>query len=244
MNYWLGDHSLFPSTMTEWHSESLLRLDRCFLAWNPPPALPESQIDVPDISFSINDAVRFGSFNHHRKISDQTLRTWASLLQLIPKSKLVLKALHKDDSASAQIFTNRMLNAGLDPDQIIWIPRANSTKDHLYQYSLFDIGLDPFPNGGCTTTCEALWMGVPVVTLSGSTYVSRMSTAVLNGSRNSALCASTIEEYLSICHTLSNDVQMLRQSRDRWRNSILNSQLGNTSELINSLEDLFGSLVS
>ena len=182
MNHWLGDHSLFPTPMTEWHSESLLRLDRCFLAWNPPPALPESQIDVPDISFSINDAVRFGSFNHHRKISDQTLRTWASLLQSIPKSKLILKALHKDDSASAQIFTNRMLKAGLDPNQIIWIPRANSTKDHLYQYSLFDIGLDPFPNGGCTTTCEALWMGVPVVTLSGSTYVSRMSTAVLNGS--------------------------------------------------------------
>ena len=71
-----------------------------------------------------------------------------------------------------------------------------------------------------------------------------MSTAVLNGSRNSALCASTIEEYLSICHTLSNDVQMLRQSRDRWRNSVINSQLGNSSDLIMVLEDLFSSLVN
>ena len=78
--------------MTEWHSESLLRLDRCFLAWNPPPALPESQIDVPDISFSINDAVRFGSFNHHRKISDDTLRTLGIFTTINPKSKLIFES--------------------------------------------------------------------------------------------------------------------------------------------------------
>ena len=101
MNYWLGDHSLFPSTMTEWHSEFYYVLIDAFYRIHL--LLPESQIDVPDISFQLMTG-SFWLFNHHRKISDQTLRTWASLPQLIPKSKLVLKALHKDDSASAQIL--------------------------------------------------------------------------------------------------------------------------------------------
>ena len=91
MNYWLGDRELFPTPMTEWHSESLLRLKRCFIAWNPPSSLPEATLDVPYISFYRKSPVRFGCFNNHRKYSEHTLFTWGRILDSIPDSKLVLK---------------------------------------------------------------------------------------------------------------------------------------------------------
>ena len=199
MNYWLGDTELFSGPLNQDTQSPLLRLERCFIGWNPPAALPESAMDVPEISFNIKSPVRFGSFNHHRKFSDETLSTWATLLKSIPDSRLVLKELHKLDTSSSYLFAKRMTRAGINLGQIIWIPRANSISDHLNQYSQFDIALDPFPNGGCTTTCEALWMGVPVVTYTGFTYVSRMSTAVLAGSNNHFCCASSIQQYIDIC---------------------------------------------
>ena len=76
-------------------------------------------------------------------------------------------------------------------------PRTSGVVEHLEQYSYIDIALDCFPNGGCTTSCEALWMGVPVITLTGSSYVSRMSTAVLAGASLNQFCASDISDYLS-----------------------------------------------
>ena len=134
------------------------------------------------------------------------------------------------------------MRAGITQEQIIWLPRASTITDHLNQYSAFDIALDPFPNGGCTTTCEALWMGVPVVTLSGYTYVSRMSSALLSGSNNHSLCASTIDEYISICCNLAENINHLRSNRESWRESIKNTDLGNTQDLFNQLEILFSSL--
>ena len=74
-----------------------------------------------------------------------------------------------------------MLRVGLNPERITWIPLTAGHTEHLQQYQHVDIALDPLPNGGCTTTCEALWMGAPVITKAGSSYVSRMSTAVLEG---------------------------------------------------------------
>ena len=73
----------------------------------------------------------------------------------------------------------RMLRQGLDPDRVDWLALTKGPVEHMQQYAHVDIALDPIPNGGCTTTCEALWMGVPTITLAGSHYVSRMSTAVL-----------------------------------------------------------------
>ena len=72
-----------------------------------------------------------------------------------------------------------MHQQGLDPDRVDWLEITKGPVEHLHQYAHIDIALDPVPNGGCTTTCEALWMGVPTVTLLALTYVSRMSTAVL-----------------------------------------------------------------
>ena len=99
MDFWLGDSSLFPSPMTEWHSESIWRLPRCFIAWNPPVVLPEANVDVVESVHSRSTGIHFGSFNHHRKLSDETLIQWGKLLSSI-LDRLVLKSGQKDDQSS------------------------------------------------------------------------------------------------------------------------------------------------
>ena len=178
IDYWLGDWSLFPADYAGWHTETLWRLDRPFLAWQPVDPLPEASVDVTPAP---KGPIRFGSFNHNRKLSDKTLQLWGQILESVPDSTLILKANTSSDLATQQLLRRRMLRVGLNPERITWIPLTAGHTEHLEQYQHVDIALDPLPNGGCTTTCEALWMGAPVITKAGSSYVSRMSTAVLEG---------------------------------------------------------------
>ena len=189
-----------------------------------------------------DDAPSFGCFNHNRKLSDETLRTWANLLDNVPNSRLVLKTSTQDDPDTQELLTRRMLRQNLDISRITWLPRTHSAADHLNQYSLIDIALDCFPNGGCTTTCEALWMGVPVITLTGSSYVSRMSTAVLSGANLNHLCADTLEEYINRGVSLASEVNTLRSNRHQWRSAILDSELGDSNDLLSHLEAAFSEL--
>jgi predicted O-linked N-acetylglucosamine transferase (SPINDLY family) len=114
-----------------------------------------------------------------------------------------------------------------------------SNQQHLLQYGQVDIALDSLPNGGCTTTCEALWMGVPVITLAGTGYVSRMSTAVLHGAGLADWCADSEADYLQLAIVQAANVQHLRQSRPSWRSRLQQSPLGDAVDLMRQLELAF-----
>ena len=174
MDYWLGDHQLFPMPMNEWSSERIFRLNRPFLAWKPVAPLPEAQVGVSDAP---SGPIRFGSFNHNRKMSDQTIKLWGKILQDVPDAILVLKANAEEDIHTQRILRKRMITHGLDPERVEWLPLTRSLGA-LTTIFKTDVALDPFPNGGCTTTCEALWMGVPVITLQGSHYESDEHSSV------------------------------------------------------------------
>ena len=90
-----------------------------------------------------------------------------------------------------------------------WLPLTRGPLEHLQQYSKLDVALDPYPNGGCTTTCESLWMGVPVITLKGSHYVSRMSTAVLAGAQLNDWIADSPDHYLAKAKEAAQQVVFL-----------------------------------
>ena len=102
--------------------------------------------------------------------------------------------------------------------------------------------MDPFPNGGCTTTAEALWMGVPVITLKGQSYVSRMSTAVLRGANMHEWVAKDLTHYKQLALHFASDLSYLRNNRNMWRNQLINSPLGNTQDLCKVLEDTFSQM--
>ncbi len=239
MDIWLGDCELFPSQTAEWHTEVLWRLPRPFLAWQPASALPEA---VAAVTPPPQGCIRFGSFNHNRKLSDCTLRLWGAVLQAVPGSTLVLKATAKDDYATQELLRRRMLRFGLDPERVHWLPLAPTPEEHLQQYRHIDIALDPIPNGGCTTTCEALWMGVPVITLEGATYVSRMSTAVLRGAGLGDWVCPSEGAYVQLACQRAADLIQLRSRRDRWRHQIVSSPLGDAADLMQHLEQAFSAM--
>ncbi len=236
MDWWLGDKNLFPEQVHQWHSEKLFRLNRCFIAWQPHPELPEAKAEVQTPP---SGPVRFGCFNHLRKLSDLTLETWASILSSIPDSRLLVKAAGFEDDMAISLLSRRLKRAGFDLERIDFLSFSLSALEHLSQYRYIDIALDPFPNGGCTTTVEALWMGVPVITMSGKSYVSRMSTAVLKGAELDQLVAQDITAYISLAKTYASNVNSLRADREKWRFKLKSSSLGNARDLMSSLENAF-----
>ena len=137
------------------------------------------------------------------------------------------------------ILRKRMISHGLDPERVEWLPLTQGPLEHLQQYSKLDVALDPYPNGGCTTTCESLWMGVPVITLRGSHYVSRMSTAVLAGAQLNDWIAESADAYLAKAKEAAQHLSTLRQDRGKWRQQLQNSPLGDPVGLMNALEEAF-----
>ena len=113
-----------------------------------------------------------------------------------------------------------MLRQGLDPERVEWLALTHGSVEHMQQYSQIDIALDPIPNGGCTTTCEALWMGVPTITLAGTHYVSRMSTAVLAGANMPEWVAEDRAGYIKLACENASRVAELRANREHWRRQL------------------------
>lgn len=240
MDFWLGDHELFPADSSEWHTEKLWRLSRPFIAWQPPADLPEGGVDVVEAPCG---EIRFGSFNNNRKLSDRTLALWAHILHSISDARLVLKASAGDDHPTQELLARRMRRQGLDPERVEWLPLTAGCTEHLQQYRHIDVALDPVPNGGCTTTCEALWMGCPVITLAGSRYVSRMSTAVLRAAGLPAWVTASEQQYVELAVQQAFQLQQLRQNRAHWRSTLASSPLGDAADLMAHLEQAFDAMV-
>ena len=242
MDIWVVDQHILPTgSACEWHTEKLLRLTRPFLAWQPHPSLPEARAVVSEIAFEPSSGIRFGCFNHVRKISDETLRCWARILTALPTSKLVLKAHNLGDNATAILLQRRLERTNLPLQQVIWLPYTATPDEHLQQYTHMDVALDSFPNTGCTTTCEALWMGVPVISLEGAHYVSRMAAAVLHGAGLPEWISTSIEGYeqLALQQAQPDRLSWLRQNRHHWRKQLQQSPLGDAQDLMNHLESNF-----
>jgi protein O-GlcNAc transferase len=245
MDVWLvDDHVVTPEPLAEWHTETVVRLPRPFLAWQPHPELPEAKAEITQPAFEISAGIRFGCFNNLRKISDQALQCWSRILRAVPGSALVLKAHSAEDTATATLLERRLQRCHLPLQQVIWLPYTATPDEHLQQYAHMDVALDSFPNTGCTTTCEALWMGVPVITLEGNHYVSRMAAAVLHAAQLPEWICGSLQayEHLAIAQSSPERLAWLRSHRAHWRHQIQASPLGDAQDLIRELERCFSDL--
>src|SRR5262249_48883779 len=124
--------------------------------------------------------VTFGSFNNLSKVSLHTLGLWAEVLRRVPESRLLLKSFTGAEPDNREAVHRYFSGKGIAADRILVEPRRPDVTTHLSPYSEIDIALDTFPYNGATTTCEALWMGVPVVTLTGRTHAARMGCSILS----------------------------------------------------------------
>ncbi len=204
-----------------WYTEKLLRLPRVFLAYTAPEDAPA--LEPPPVARG--EPLTFGSFNAIHKLSETTLDLWAGVLQRVPGSRLLLKTAEFSDEGVKERYRRLLAARGIGPERLILLGYEKERSGHLATYHRVDIALDTFPYHGTTTTCEALYMGVPVVTLVGNTHASRVGLSLLSAVGLEYLAAATPEAYAeAAAHLAGNlgELSTLRQSlRQRMSASLL-----------------------
>jgi predicted O-linked N-acetylglucosamine transferase (SPINDLY family) len=218
-----------------WASERLFRLEGGFQCYRGAPDAPEPATP-PSAS---GGAPTFGSFNNPAKLSPRLLDVWASLLRRLPESRLLLKGKPFADPATRELFLSRMSERGVASarvDLIGWLPNAAA---HLDLYRRIDIALDPFPFNGATTTCEALWMGVPVVTLRGERHRGRVGASLLSRIGLTDWIADSGDEYEDIAIRFIGDARTLIELRGTLRARMRSSRLCDAAAFAREMEAAF-----
>jgi protein O-GlcNAc transferase len=232
MDYRLTDAWSDPPASDAFYTEQLVRLDGSFFCY-----LPALTPDLPSLPALSNGYVTFGSFNHFAKVTPQVLDTWATLLAHLPDSRLSLLA------PASETLKLRVLDAfarrGVDAQRVDLHSRQPYER-YLQAISRVDIALDPFPFNGHTTTCDCLWMGVPVVSLAGESYASRFGSSALVTLGLQELVASDVDQYVSIASALAADREKLAQLRATLRDRMKASPLLDFVGFTRKLEAAYG----
>jgi predicted O-linked N-acetylglucosamine transferase (SPINDLY family) len=235
MDYRITDMYADPPGMTEqFYTETLIRLPESFLCYLPDKDSPA----VGNLPAMTAGNITFGSFNKLEKISPTVTSIWSRILKAIPHSKLIMKTFSFFDRATCEYVLDFFLRNGIQSKRIIlqsWDP----SPKHLESYNLIDIALDTFPFNGATTTCEAMWMGVPVITLAGTAYHSRAGTSLLSNVGLSELIAKSHDEYIEIAINLANDIKQLQFLRENLRDMMSTSPLVDAKKFTVNLENSF-----
>ena len=221
-----------PGTTEQFHSEQLVRLPRCFLCYAPPADGPE----VGPVPATAAGRITFGSFNSISKLSDATVAMWSQVLSAVPNSRLMIKGQGLTDAPVRQQVLERFAAHGIAADRLELHSSIASLAGHLELYHQIDIALDTYPYHGTTTSCEAMWMGVPVVTLAGKTHASRVGVSLLSNVGLEQLIAQTAEQYVQIAADLAKDVDALSKLRSALRSRLAASPLLDGSGLAREVE--------
>jgi predicted O-linked N-acetylglucosamine transferase (SPINDLY family) len=212
------------------HSEQLIRLPQTNWIYQPPQNCP------PPNQLSVTASIRFGCFNNFSKVTEPMMRVWAQILENVPNSTLLLKA-NALTSPEIQQRVRRIFQAQcISPERLELMGWTRSAVDHLTRYNQIAIALDPFPYHGTTTTCEALWMGVPVITLAGQTHVSRVGVSLLTNVGLPELIAESPEDYIRIAVELANDLPRLQELRSTLRQRMEQSPLMDAPKFARNIE--------
>jgi protein O-GlcNAc transferase len=223
MHYRFTDNTVDPEGEADaLATERLVRYAPTAWAYEAPPAAP----DPGSAPCSVTGTITFGCFNNIAKISDTTLDLWARVLAATPGSRLLLKGRGLGEAATRQRYLARFASAGVATDRVEFLERTAKTEEHLMLYQRVDVSLDTFPYHGTTTTCEALWMGVPVVTLMGDRHVARVSGSLLTAIGREAWVAQSSDDYVRIATELAADQVKLAEIRNSLRDELRNSSLG------------------
>jgi len=220
-----------PVPADDWHCEHLLRLPDTQWCFRPfgTPEVP-GPLPARDAGF-----VTFGSFNNLTKISDTLLGCWVQILVNLPTSRLRLTRIRSAQRAAEIIAL--FGQSGVAPERIECAPYANDPPYGL-QFAGIDIALDNYPYNGVTTTCESLYVGVPVVSLYGRNGVSRSGLSLLGTLGLAELAASTPEQYVGIAVALASDLSRLEQLRASLRARFEQSPLRDEKRFTAKFEEL------
>jgi predicted O-linked N-acetylglucosamine transferase (SPINDLY family) len=215
VQYRLTDFMTDPQGADGWYTEKLVRMNGFFCCYRPMIRRPlfryQEAYAVQPTPAKRNGFVTFGTCNNLSKLTDDVLRTWARVLAQVPGSKLLIegKDLGREDFAAK--FTARCERVGISADRLRLVNL--DPKNQYLTYHDIDIALDPFPLTGGTTSCDALWMGVPMVTLEGEMFSSRMGVGLLTSMGKPEWIARDVDDYVSVAARLAEDHEALDRIR-------------------------------
>ena len=231
MDYFLGDaHMPCPGT-DEYFSEKVYRLDRVHCCYRPMADFP-----LAPSPYFVNGYLTFGSFNGPKKITREMAKIWAVILHLHAGSRLLLKFNNLESKLVQRRLRQWFSDDGIAPDRVSF-EGASAVPEYVKHYSKIDIALDPFPYTGGTTTMDALWMGVPVISLSGRLAVSSCGATLL--SAVGLPVAQTPEQYISLAAQFAKAIVASPEIRCRIRDAISKSSLMDQPGLIYALENAY-----
>ncbi len=231
IDYRITDSRVDPPGKTDsFYTERLWRLPECFLAYKPISAAP-----VIDRDTSSTAAV-FGSFNHLPKVTPDVVAAWARIMREVAGSRLVMKAKRLGEADVRNRYLKLFADQGVDGDRLELIGWQQSPADHMALYRRIDIALDPFPYNGTTTTCESLWMDVPVLTLAGDTPAGRVGASLLGAMGLDTLVATSEQDYVERAVALARDNAGLAEIRNGLRERLQASPLGDAPGFARRLE--------
>lgn len=211
--------------------ETPVRLPGCRFCYAPPRFAPETE-PPPCLK---SGAVTFGSFNALNKLTPEVIALWADILNAVPGSRLLLKRSTLAFPEIRDAYAARFAAVGIGQDRLQF--RGNSTHaEMLAEYGDVDIALDPFPYNGGRSTCEALWMGVPLVALHGRRMIARQSASILAAAGRPEWVAADPRAYRDIAISLARDPKALAALRVSQRESIKRSSLVDAHRFARNLE--------
>lgn len=233
MDYRLTDAIADPEGEADlYHSEKLYRMPNGFLCYAPHEEAPK----VAPLPAASNGFVTFGSFNNFAKATPEVILLWARLLQRVPASQLIMKGRSFADLPTRRRCEDAFASHGIDPERVELRPWEEAAEGHLSIYGRVDIALDTFPYNGTTTTCEALWMGVPVVALRGERHAARVGAGILSRLSLDSLVAKDHEEYLRVACALAGDLERLASLRGSLRGIMAGSPLCDARSFAQSMD--------
>jgi predicted O-linked N-acetylglucosamine transferase (SPINDLY family) len=200
--------------------EQLVRIDPCFLCYSPPG-------DAPDVAERVvgSGEIVFASFNAVQKINKPLAELWRDVLDATPGSRLLLKANGLREADAVTTVAKRLAAWGLPMERVELVGATRTRAEHLAMYAQVDVALDTYPYHGTTTTCEALWMGVPVVVLAGDRHASRVGISLLQAVGRREMVAQTRAEYVQIASSLAKNASKLQKIRADLRRNVSESPL-------------------
>jgi len=231
IDYLFTDRTIAPSSSSQFYSEQLVRLPTGFSCYRPPPEAP----DIGPAPFLMNGYPTFGSLNMLGKLDAHVISLWSRVLNAAPESRLLIFRKEMDTRLKADLLA-RFNKYNISADRLILENRLPDGKHYLSIYDQIDIALDTFPWNGHTTSCEALWMGVPVITLYGETHAGRMTASVLNLLNLSQFVAKSSESYIEAAITLTRDQDFLDNLRKKLRDRMKKSPLCDSDKFTRSIE--------
>jgi len=236
IDYRIGDAVTDPADLIRGHYvETLWRLPGCFLTYQPSANAPE----VAPAPFLKRGFITFGSFNNGVKVNEGVIEVWARILTAVPSSRLLLKSFSFTSSHGTARVAESFARHGIDQARLDLVGWRPDVRNHLEMYGEIDIALDTFPYNGTTTTCEAFWMGVPVVCLQGSRHSARVGASLLAAVGMEELLAADAQEYVRLSVSLAGNTSHLCELRLQLRDKVRSSSLTDHAAFTRHLESAY-----